>query len=104
MPALGRGDGRLLDPSVVSRNFHRAVEAGALPRITLHGMRHTMATLLLEAGVHPKVVQERLGHRSIQMTLDRYSHVTSTMQRLAAETLDRILSGTARPNRGQEAV
>jgi integrase len=42
-------------------------------------MRHTMATILLAAGVHPKIIQERLGHSSIQMTLDRYSHVSMTM-------------------------
>ncbi|MDQ4036505.1 MAG: tyrosine-type recombinase/integrase, partial [Chloroflexota bacterium] len=36
-------------------------------------MRHTHATLGLEAGIPPKVMQERLGHSSITMTLDLYS-------------------------------
>jgi hypothetical protein len=39
-------------------------------------------------GVHPKIVQERLGHPNTSMPLNRYSHVTSDMQRFAAETLD----------------
>lgn len=47
-----------------------------LRRITIHGFRHTHATLLLEAGLNVKDVQERLGHKNIQITLDTYSHIT----------------------------
>ena len=43
-------------------------------------LRHSCATLLLQAGVHPKIVSERLGHASIVLTLDTYSHVLPTMQ------------------------
>ena len=80
------------------------MECSGAPKMSLHGMRHTMATLKLEAGVHPKVVQERLGHKSIQITLDRYSHVSMTMQHEAAAVLDAVLGGTARPRRGHQAV
>jgi integrase len=66
-------------------------------------MRHTMATLMLAAGVHPKIVQERLGHASIQMTLDRYSHVSMTMQVDATALLDAMLTDQARPKRGHDA-
>jgi integrase len=41
----------------------------------LHDLRHTWATLALQAGVHPKVVSERLGHATTCITLDIYSHV-----------------------------
>lgn len=99
-----RGNGDVLDPAVVRQSFLRALDRNpSLPRITLHGMRHTMATILLAAGVNPKIVQERLGHTSIQMTLDRYSHVTVGMQSHAAQLLDDLLSEGARPKRGQEA-
>jgi integrase len=43
--------------------------ANGLPRLTLHGLRHTWATLALEQGIHPRVVQERLGHSTIAITL-----------------------------------
>lgn len=56
--------------------------------LRVHDLRHTSATLLLGQGVHPRIVQERLGHADIAMTLNRYSHVTPDMQRLAADTLD----------------
>jgi integrase len=98
-----RGDGQPINPDVVRTSFERVLRKNpSLPTITLHGMRHTMATLLLTAGMNPKIVQERLGHSSIQMTLDRYSHVTLSMQESAATILDTLLSGEARPNRGQE--
>jgi integrase len=40
----------------------------------LHDLRHTHATLALQAGVHPKVVSGRLGHATVSITLDTYSH------------------------------
>lgn len=62
-----------------------------VPRIRIHDLRHTHATLMLEAGEHPKVVQDRLGHSSIQMTLDKYSHITQNMQHHAAEAFENII-------------
>ncbi len=62
-----------------------------LTGLRFHDLRHTSATLALEAGVHPKVVQERLGHANIGVTLDTYSHVLPNMQREAAEKLDALV-------------
>jgi integrase len=73
-----------LDPDRVSKYFNTAVRKALLPRIRLHDLRHTHATLALQAGVHPKVVQERLGHSTIAITLDIYSHVIPAMQKEAA--------------------
>lgn len=58
-----------------------------LPRITLHGLRHTWATLALEQGIHPRVVQERLGHSTIAITLGIYSHVSPTLHDEAAQAV-----------------
>lgn len=57
----------------------RGERAGS-PKMRFHDLRHSMATILLAAGVHPKVVQERLGHSSIKITMDVYSHVLPSMQ------------------------
>ena len=62
-----------------------------LPRIRFHDLRHTCATLLLRRGVHPKVVSELLGHSTIQMTLNRYSHVVPDMQQAAMDAMDAML-------------
>jgi integrase len=59
-----------------------------LPDIRFHDLRHSVATLLLSAGVHPKVVQEILGHSQISMTMDVYSHVLPSMQQDAINRLN----------------
>lgn len=51
-------------------NVYRGVKP-----LTVHGLRHTHATLLLSAGRNPLEVSERLGHNSVAFTLDRYGHV-----------------------------
>ena len=62
--------------------------------IRLHDVRHTMATLALQAGVHPKVVQEQLGHAGIEITLDIYSHVPQAVRRDAVDQIAAILGGS----------
>jgi len=77
-------NGAALDPESVSRYFRQAVKQSLLPPIRLHDLRHTHATLALQAGIHPKVVSERLGHATISITLDTYSHAIPAMQEEAA--------------------
>ena len=60
-------------------------------RITFHGMRHTCATLLLQAGEPVHVVSKRLGHARVEITLDTYAHVLPDMQQQAAATMGGIL-------------
>lgn len=74
------------------RQFKSLLEQAGLPDMRFHDLRHTHATLLLEAGVHPKVVQERLGHSDIGITMDTYSHVMPNLQRDAAGLIDNILT------------
>ena len=66
----------------------RGVKKALLPQVRMHDLRHTHATLALQADIHPKVVSERLGHASIGITLDMYSHVMPGMQEEAAEKID----------------
>lgn len=87
-------DGEPVHPAAVSRRFRDIVDGSSLPRIRLHDLRHTFATLALQAGIHPKIVSERLGHSTIALTLDVYSHALATLQRDAAERVgDLILGG-----------
>ena len=62
-----------------------------MPALDFKSLRHTCATLLLLADEPAKVVSERLGHATINITLDTYSHVLPTMQKRAAEKMNRIL-------------
>ncbi len=67
-------DGAPFDPDKVTRDFTARMQAARLP-ITIHGLRHTFASLQLARGEHLKVVQELLGHSSASVTADLYSHV-----------------------------
>ncbi len=82
-----------VNPDWFSRHFNDLVEKTDVPRIRLHDLRHTNATLSLKAGVHPKVVSERLGHSSIAITLDLYSHVTPGISRDAAAAVESMMFG-----------
>ncbi len=84
-------DGLWLRPNGVSDAFLRRVARYGLPRLTLHGLRHTWATLALEDGVHPRVVQERLGHSTVAITLGIYSHVSPRLHDEAANRVARLM-------------
>ncbi len=92
--------------NLIRRSFHPALERAGIKRageaspIRFHDLRHTSATLMLQAGVHPKIVSERLGHASTMITMDVYSHVQPSMQRAAAKALERLI--TAGQSAGQE--
>ncbi|MGF2943526.1 tyrosine-type recombinase/integrase [Enterococcus xiangfangensis] len=58
-----------------------------IQRITLHGLRHTHATMLLESGRTLKDVSARLGHSSIEITSDLYIHVTEKRSRESVNEL-----------------
>ncbi len=80
------------NPDRFSREFLRKQEqynrlhAGdPLPRLTLHGLRHTWATLALHEGIDIKVVSDPLNHSSTFVTREIYTHVTPPRQSDAAE-------------------
>jgi len=64
-----------------------------LPRIRLHDLRHTHATIALNAGIPPKVISERLGHESPAFTLKQYAHVIPGMQADAASKIAHLVMG-----------
>ena len=77
-------DGAPIHPDLISQTFERAVARLDLPRIRLHDLRHTHATILLRENVHAKVVSERLGHANVAFTMSVYQHVIPGMQAQAA--------------------
>ncbi|MGH7693265.1 MAG: tyrosine-type recombinase/integrase [Candidatus Dormibacteria bacterium] len=59
-----REDGSSVHPDLFSQAFEAEVRRSGLPRIRLHDLRHTHATIALRAGAPIKVISERLGHFS----------------------------------------
>lgn len=83
-------DGTPIHPQVLSDAFKRVVGQSGLPRIRLHDLRHTHATLLLKAGVPIKAVSERLASTP-GFTMATYQHVLPGMQAKAARTVAALL-------------
>ena len=82
-------DGKPLDPTFVSRHFDRLIARHGLPRIRLHDLRHTSASIGLASGESLLEVSRRLGHSSITVTADIYSHVSPLVAKESAERLAR---------------
>ena len=77
--------------AVVTRRLHRIQDWAGLPRIRFHDLRHTFATLTLEAGVDVKTVSQMLGHTDAGFTMNTYMHVTDDMQKNAADKMKAII-------------
>ncbi len=92
-----RPDGRPYHPEAFSKTFDRRLRQpkfAALPIIRLHDLRHTWATLALEAGVDIRMVSERLGHSSILVTSQTYQHGRKGMQAVAAQKVADLIFGS----------
>ena len=93
-----------LNPIDISKGFVKLCKGAGLRRIRLHDLRHTHATLALQAGIHPKIVSERLGHSTIALTLDIYSHAIPHLQKEAAAELAALVLGRFEGSGGRETV
>ena len=72
--------------------FNKIVsEEKQLPVISVHGLRHTSATLLIANNVDVKTVSERLGHKQIGTTLNIYAHALKERDERASDILDTVL-------------
>lgn len=80
-------DGRPIYPDTITEQFNRLVDRAGLPRIRLHDVRHSYATIALRSGVHPKIVSSRLGHATVAFTLDTYSADIPDLDQEAAENI-----------------
>jgi integrase len=88
-------DGSILHPQSLSTAFDQAVKAAGLSGISIHGLRHSHASLGLASGVPLVIMSERLGHSSVAITGDIYSHSIPSQHQAAADAIADLLSLTA---------
>jgi site-specific recombinase XerD len=80
-----------MDPSSVQRAFKAALqESGVQKEASVHTLRHSYATHLLEAGVHLRLIQAYLGHSSPKTTA-LYTHLTREANALATDAINRVM-------------
>jgi len=78
-------DGTVIHPDTLLARWGRLVEAAGVPRIPLHGARHSYAMVALGAGVCLDVVSRQLGHANIATTGNIYTHDSDEAGNEAAE-------------------
>ena len=92
--------GEPVDPRNLFRALVIASKKAGIAAVGLHTLRHSAATMMLEAGVPIHVVSRVLGHSGINITVDIYGHVSSEAGRLAVETLAEAISRPVPPKVG----
>jgi hypothetical protein len=82
-------------PEAIER-FESVLTRAGLRRIRFHDLRHTFASLSIEAGVDAKTLQGIMGHSSIIVTMDVYGHLYTSSFERASLALDNHVSGGLR--------
>nr|MDE5978177.1 site-specific integrase [Turicibacter sp.] len=87
-----KNDGSALAPKGFTSGFNHLLKTRAPFTVRFHDLRHTHATLLLEAGSNVKFIQERMGHSKISTTLDIYSHMTDNIEETSLKQFENLFS------------
>lgn len=77
-------NGQGLYDSVLRRIHDKLIVLAGVPRLTLHELRHTYASLARRAGIDIKEISRRLGHSSVVITMDTYQHLYQDQQENSA--------------------
>ena len=86
-------ENRKIYNSTVNSVLERHCKKLNIPTISLHGLRHTHASLLLFAGVSIASVARRLGHASMNTTQKTYLHIIQELENKDVDLVMRSLSG-----------
>lgn len=85
-------NGAPYNPNTLTCWFAKFIKKHALPKISIHSLRHTNATLQIAGGVPLTTVAERLGHKTVAVTGSVYAHAIKSANAAAAETIDNLLN------------
>ena len=93
--------GKPLTTRQLSRLFHKAADAAGIKKnVTLHALRHSFATHLLEGGTDIRIIQALLGHEKLDTTA-RYTRVATGMIAKVEIPLDLLSQPRKKPRRSR---
>ena len=84
-------DGRPINPGTVTSWFHNFVESNNLPQISIHGLRHTNASIMISSGVPITTTAKRLGHSTAATTSKIYAHAIASADAVAASAIQAVI-------------
>lgn len=94
-------DGRPLHPDTITRRFNRLVDLAGVRQIRLHDIRHTYATLAMDAGINPKTISDRVGHANLNVTYGIYTHRSTGIDHEAAQHIASLIWTARKPMENQ---
>jgi integrase/recombinase XerD len=98
----GRRGGKPMTTRQLNRLFHEAADAAGIRKgVTLHALRHSFATHLLEDGTDIRFIQALLGHDKLDTTA-RYTRVATGMIAAIESPLDRLSQPSKRPRKSRK--
>ena len=80
--------GNFYDRSLLNTQFRRFLKKNEMPKLTIHGLRHSNASLMINNGFDVKIVSEHLGHCNIAITGDIYSHIFEEYKAKVAQAIE----------------
>lgn len=86
-----RAGGTML-PDVISTWFDRFIKKYELPPLTLHGLRHTSISYLINRGVETSLIANRAGHQNTRTTEEIYGHIFAKTKRSTADKYDELFA------------
>jgi len=94
--------GNPMTPRQLNRLFHQAADAAGIKKgVTLHGLRHSFATHLLERGIDIRIIQTLLGHDKLDTTA-RYTRVATGMISKIKSPLDLLSQDAKNPDANEK--
>ena len=84
------GDNKPFAERTIDRRFAAACDLAGVPKIRIHDLRHSCASLLISKGISIVAVSQRLGHSNIEQTLNTYSHMMPSDTTKIIEIFDSI--------------
>ena len=98
----GRVPGRPMTTRQLNRLFHQTADAAGIKKaVSLHALRHSFATHLLERGTDIRLIQALLGHDKLDTTA-RYTRVATGMIASVKSPLDQLSAPRRRPRNGKK--
>ena len=86
-------DGSHLSQPTAWKILRKILVAAGIDAHRFHDLRHTYVVSSIMAGDDVKTIQQNAGHYSSAFTLDRYAHVTATMQKESANRMEKFIAG-----------
>ena len=85
-------NGAPMSTNKLYNTFQRLLKKYGLPKVSLHSLRHTNATIMIEVGTNLSTMSNRLGHSQTSTTLNIYVHEIRSADAQVAESLSKALS------------